>query len=126
MAVLIAGDLIRYSILCPTHRIKEKARILWTPSVPPVPHLKSPQSVLSLPLVTMPPFNKYHYEPLRMQEAFRLIVIEPATDQDAPLCCSIVQAMRSKTVADYYVISYAWEKREFSRSLEIQCGDDSS
>ncbi|KAF2971086.1 hypothetical protein GQX73_g2426 [Xylaria multiplex] len=74
----------------------------------------------------MPVFNKYHYEHLCAEDAVRLIVLDPATSEEDPLSCSIIQCRRSEHIVDYSAISYAWGDRVFSRNLEIRCDGDTS
>ncbi|KAI0542929.1 HET-domain-containing protein [Xylaria digitata] len=74
----------------------------------------------------MPIFNKYHYKRLCAEDAVRLIALDPATSEEDPLSCSIIQYRRSEQILDYSAISYTWGDRVFSRNLEIQCDDDVS
>ncbi|CAG7555882.1 unnamed protein product [Fusarium equiseti] len=74
----------------------------------------------------MPSLNKYVYEALGAQDAVRLIILDPATDQEAPLSCSIIQRTLSTQALDYYAVSYAWGRHQFSSTLEIRCHDASS
>ncbi|KAJ4022814.1 hypothetical protein NW761_014962 [Fusarium oxysporum] len=74
----------------------------------------------------MPSLNRYFYEPLSAQDAVRLIVLYPATDQEAPLTCSIIQHRLSTQALGYYAVSYAWGKHQFSATLEIKCDGTSS
>ena len=74
----------------------------------------------------MPVFNKYHYEPLIAEDAVRLVVLDPARVEEAPLSCSIIQKLRSIQPADYSAVSYAWGAPEFSRNLEVRCDSDTS
>ncbi|KAK3942825.1 heterokaryon incompatibility protein-domain-containing protein [Diplogelasinospora grovesii] len=71
----------------------------------------------------MPIFNKYHYKPLCAEDAVRLIVLDPATDEYDPLGCSIIQRRRHSgtKIVDYSAVSYAWGVQlELSRTLEIR------
>lgn len=61
-----------------------------------------------------------------MEDAIRLIVLDPAIHDDAPLSCSIVQRRRSEQDQTYSAVSYAWGKPEFSRHLNMRCGDSPS
>ncbi|KAK2669006.1 Heterokaryon incompatibility [Fusarium oxysporum f. sp. vasinfectum] len=74
----------------------------------------------------MPSLNRYFYEPLSAQDAVRLIVLYPATDQEVPLTCSIIQHRLSTQALGYYAVSYAWGKHQFSATLEIKCDGTSS
>ncbi|XXH04001.1 hypothetical protein Hte_010410 [Hypoxylon texense] len=74
----------------------------------------------------MPVFNEYHYEPLCAEDEIRLIVLDPATREEDPLSCTIIQLRRSAPTIDYYAISYVWGEPVFSRNLEIRCDDDIS
>ena len=74
----------------------------------------------------MPAFNKFHYEPLCAEDAIRFIVLHPATDEEDPLSCSIIQHRRSVQIVDYSAVSYAWGEPKFSQNLEIRCDDDTS
>ncbi|KAI0444708.1 HET-domain-containing protein [Xylaria telfairii] len=74
----------------------------------------------------MPIFNKYLYEPLGAEDGVRLIALYPATNDEDPLSCSIIQCRRSEQIAEYSAISYAWGDPEFSRNLEIRCDGDTS
>ncbi|KAB5511738.1 heterokaryon incompatibility protein-domain-containing protein, partial [Coniochaeta sp. 2T2.1] len=71
----------------------------------------------------MPLFNQYHYEPLCREDAVRLILLNPAKYQTAPLRCSITQHCRSTQLEDYAAVSYAWGRCELSRTLEIGWDD---
>ncbi|KAI1778067.1 HET-domain-containing protein [Hypoxylon cercidicola] len=72
----------------------------------------------------MPVFNEYHYEPLCAEDEVRLVVLDPATREQDPLSCSIIQSRRPARDPDYFAISYAWGEPVFSRNLEIRCDDD--
>ena len=77
----------------------------------------------------MPPFNKYHYEPLCADDSIRLIVLNSAKDVETPPICSIIQRRRSELQGlgvEYHAISYAWGKQEFSHNLEIKYRHDVS
>ncbi|KAH7131235.1 heterokaryon incompatibility protein-domain-containing protein, partial [Dactylonectria macrodidyma] len=74
----------------------------------------------------MPLFNAYRYEPLQAEDAIRLISLDPAADDTTPPSCSIIQRQHSTQNFKYHAVSYAWGKREFSRTLEIRCDGDTS
>ncbi|KAJ4122732.1 hypothetical protein NW768_010173 [Fusarium equiseti] len=74
----------------------------------------------------MPPLDKYTYEQLTAKNAVRLIILDPATNQHAPLSCCIIQRHLSTQPLDYYAVSYAWGQHQFSSTLEIRCNDASS
>ncbi|KLU90417.1 hypothetical protein MAPG_10271 [Magnaporthiopsis poae ATCC 64411] len=76
----------------------------------------------------MPPFNHYQYQALCVEDAIRLVVLDAATDNEAPLSCSLIQRPRSARHIEYFAISYAWGVPEFTRTLEIRHddGDDTS
>lgn len=74
----------------------------------------------------MPVFNRYCYEPLSFPESIRLILLDPAPSQDAPLRCSILQHRRRTTSAGYSAVSYTWGKRELTGTLKVRCGSDTS
>ncbi len=75
----------------------------------------------------MPPFNHYQYQALCAEDTIRLIVLDVATDNEAPLSCSLVQRPRSSRHVEYFAISYAWGVPEFTRTLEVRHdGDDTS
>ena len=75
----------------------------------------------------MPPFNEYHHQALRSEDAVRLILLDAAADEEAPLSCSLIQHCPSERHLDYYAISYAWGTQQFTRNLEIRYdGDDTS
>ncbi|KAK3898930.1 heterokaryon incompatibility protein-domain-containing protein [Staphylotrichum tortipilum] len=75
----------------------------------------------------MPPFNHYQYQALCAEDAIRLVVLDVATDEEAPLSCSLIQRPRSARHIEYFAISYTVGEREFTRTLEvIHDGDDTS
>ncbi|RWA14895.1 hypothetical protein EKO27_g145 [Xylaria grammica] len=74
----------------------------------------------------MPTFNKFHYEPLGAEDAVRFILLDPATCEEDPLSCSIIQYQRSEQIVDYSAVSYAWGDPEFSRNLEVKYDGDTS
>lgn len=74
----------------------------------------------------MPVFNEYHYTPLCTEDAFRLIALDPSTDEETPLTCSIINHRRSKQGPSYCAVSYTWDKPEFSRTLEVRWDGDTS
>ncbi|KAI4861535.1 HET-domain-containing protein [Hypoxylon rubiginosum] len=74
----------------------------------------------------MPVFNECHYEPLSAEDEIRLIVLDPATREEDPLSCSIIQRRRSTKTTDYFAVSYVWGEPVFSQNLEIRCDDDIS
>ncbi len=75
----------------------------------------------------MPPFNHYQYQALCAEDAIRLVVLDVATDKEAPLSCSLIQHPRSARHVEYFAISYAWGEPEFTQTLEVRHdGDDTS
>lgn len=75
----------------------------------------------------MPPFNHYQYQALCVEDSIRLVVLDVATNNKAPLSCSLIQRPRSARHVEYFAISYAWGAPEFTRTLEIRHdGDDTS
>ncbi|KAI1214693.1 heterokaryon incompatibility protein-domain-containing protein [Annulohypoxylon truncatum] len=74
----------------------------------------------------MPVFNGYHYEPLSAGDEIRLIELNPARREEAPLKCSIIQRRLSVQKESYFAISYVWGEPEFSRNLEIRDDGDVS
>jgi hypothetical protein len=73
----------------------------------------------------MSTLDQYIYEPLCAQDAVRLIILDPTTDKESPLSCSIIQRRLSTQALDYYAVSYAWGQHQFSLTLEIRCNDAS-
>lgn len=67
--------------------------------------------------------NKYHYEPLCAENAIRLIMLDPASYEEAPLSCSIIQRRRLAQTEDYFAVLCTLGKPDFSRILEIKCDD---
>ncbi|KXH25092.1 HET domain-containing protein [Colletotrichum salicis] len=71
---------------------------------------------------------EYKYFPLWTEDAIRVIVLEPATQLDAPLHCSITQYGRSRQLGvldrtrDYSAVSYTWGDPIFSYPLFIDQG----
>ncbi|KAF6834370.1 HET domain-containing protein [Colletotrichum plurivorum] len=74
----------------------------------------------------MPVFNAYHYEALPSEDTLRLVLLDPATDWEAPLSCMLVQCRRSAQTTAYSAISYAWGGRNLSHTLEVRCDGDTA
>ena len=74
----------------------------------------------------MPLFNAYEYESLSESDTIRLIHLDPATDNSAPLSCQIAKHRLSNHCIDYSAVSYTWEKQSCHLTLEIRCDDDVS
>jgi len=59
----------------------------------------------------------YQYQPLRFENAIRLVHIHPARSRRAPILCDISHA---NTEARYEALSYAWGDPELSRRVILK------
>ena len=71
----------------------------------------------------MPPFNKYQYRPLETNDAIRILVLDPATDLDAPLSGTLVHHATFAKYPSYWAISYVWGPQDFHNTLEVHGND---
>ena len=72
----------------------------------------------------MPVFNEYLYKPLSGENGVRLVILDPATDLEAPLSCSIVQHYRYNRSVKYAAVSYPWGEQEVSPRNCLEIRDD--
>jgi len=74
----------------------------------------------------MPVFNKFHYSPLMSRDSIRLIILDPAANDQAHLSCSLIQVLPGDESVPYHAISYVWGEQDiFSpQPLEIHYCDD--
>ena len=68
----------------------------------------------------MPPLNKYSYQALSNADTIRLVVLEPARSEAAPLKCSIATTSLAQQHLEYYAVSYFWGDQQVTQPLEIR------
>ncbi|KAK3358782.1 heterokaryon incompatibility protein-domain-containing protein [Lasiosphaeria hispida] len=75
----------------------------------------------------MPIFNQFHYAPLKTSNSIRLIILDAASNGQAPLSCPLIQVLPGRA-ANYHAISYVWGERKVlsPSSPQIRHDDDTS
>ena len=73
----------------------------------------------------MPPLSKYSYQALSNADIIRLVVLEPARSEAAPLKCSIATISLSGQPSqhlEYHAVSYCWgdQQAQVAQPLEIR------
>ena len=71
----------------------------------------------------MPLFNQYQYKPLETNDTIRILVLDPATNFEAPLSGSLVHHATCTKYPNYWAISYVWGPQDFYNTLEIHSND---
>ncbi|KAI0434410.1 heterokaryon incompatibility protein-domain-containing protein [Xylaria sp. FL1042] len=68
-------------------------------------------------LITLP-LQPYHYKPLPSSAQSRIIILEPASDESAPLICRI-EELRVESDEGFQALSYTWGAPTFTETLLV-------